>query len=74
MEQTQIFINVIYNAPSLEKLSFSVAALKIADLEDLHASTTKLKHLHFRNIEFYTDDIVENQASYQLQKVLNLSH
>lgn len=70
MEQAQIFINVIHNAPSLKKLSFSDAALKIADLEDLHASTTKLKRLHFRHIEFYTDDIVENQASYQPTKSL----
>lgn len=69
-ERTEALIKAIHNAPSLETLSFSSATLKIADLEILQGSTTKLKQLELRDIQLYTDDIVENQVPCQPAKCL----
>lgn len=59
-ERTQAFIQVIHSAPSLENLLLGCAMIKIADVENLHARSTKLKHLGFMNVDIYTND-VENQ-------------
>lgn len=69
-ERAHALIKALRNAPSLEKPSFSDAALKIADLEELHATTTKLKQLKLMSIHIYTNGVVENQAPYQPAKGL----
>lgn len=42
-ERTRALIKAINNTPPLEKLVYTNAAVKIADMENLHAAATKLK-------------------------------
>lgn len=57
-------ITAIHNAPSLEKLVFTNAAVKITDIELIHSKATKLKHLEFTDVGIYTDD-KDHQVTYQ---------
>lgn len=41
-----------------------IQLLKIADVELLHAATTRLKHLEFIDVDIYADDAVEDQVFY----------
>lgn len=58
-EWTQELIKLIHNAPSLMKLVLVRPEVKIADLENLHASATKLKHLEFTDVGMFASDGAE---------------
>lgn len=60
---TNTLIKAIPNAPSLTKLVLINPAVEIADVEDLHAGATNLKHLQFDHGHVYDND-EENQAFY----------
>lgn len=65
-------IQAIHNAPLLTKLVLVEAAIMIADLEDLHASATKLKNVEFLDVGIYASDAVDgDQALYQPAEAVN---
>lgn len=49
--RTEALIRVIHSASRLEKLTMDYPAIKIEDMETLHAKAANLKHLEFRNGE-----------------------
>lgn len=53
-EITNALVTASHNAPSLERIVLSKAAIKIQGVEMLHAGATKLKHLGFRDIIIYS--------------------
>lgn len=55
----------IQNTPSLNKLIFLPAAVRIADVEYIHSNATKLTHLEFGEIDIFVNDVAETQSIYQ---------
>lgn len=67
-DKTVELIKAIQKAPPLEKLRVTNAA----DLEDLHARATKLKHLQFANVDIYFYGRLQSQAVYRPAESIEL--
>lgn len=61
-DMTKQLIQAIKNAPSLETLNVKNSVIKIADVEDLHARATKLKHLILNDVWIFKNDSIDNKV------------